>query len=282
MAEKPLISPTVVLNIAKAEVGHHEKPTGSNKTKYGKAFGNNGVFWCGIFIWYVFNEAGIDIRQHGITLPASTNDFDAEAGGHDGMAAGWRKIDKKDVMAGDIVFYDFGVTGTGDPANDDDHIGLVMGKPKSAAIKAIEGNTHAEGESADDGVFVRNRALSIIRRAYRPPYAKWAAEQEAEADIVKPEDVKAIVTATVDGIWASKFKEFIDEDKDGVRELRTTADILYSTHAAALRSLAQSAALLAAIEKVMSTTTVVDGAALQAAAKAGAKAAIDELNIVQP
>ena len=58
-----------VVKVAEAEEGYLEKKTnkwlsfktknaGSNNyTKYGKWFGMNGVFWCAIFISWIFNKA---------------------------------------------------------------------------------------------------------------------------------------------------------------------------------------------------------------------------------
>jgi hypothetical protein len=39
---------------------------------------------------------------------------------------------------------------------------------------------------------------------------------------------------TVDEIWAKRFAEYVDEDGNGIRDMRTVADILYATHRAAL------------------------------------------------
>ena len=47
-----------VLKIARADLGYTENPPGSNMTKYGEAYGMNGVPWCVEAPWYWFNQAG--------------------------------------------------------------------------------------------------------------------------------------------------------------------------------------------------------------------------------
>ena len=47
-----------VIETARRELGEKEVPAGSNQTKYGRAFGWDGVPWCVIFLWWCFREAG--------------------------------------------------------------------------------------------------------------------------------------------------------------------------------------------------------------------------------
>ena len=41
-----------VMRIALRQYGYTESPAGSNKTKFGKAFGLNGVPWCMEYEWW--------------------------------------------------------------------------------------------------------------------------------------------------------------------------------------------------------------------------------------
>lgn len=41
-----------VIEVARGELGTTEYPPGSNQTKYGQAFGWDGVPWCVIFLWW--------------------------------------------------------------------------------------------------------------------------------------------------------------------------------------------------------------------------------------
>ena len=51
------MSKNEVIQIAAGQIGYAEEPSGSNKTKYGRAFGWDGVPWCVIFLWWCFREA---------------------------------------------------------------------------------------------------------------------------------------------------------------------------------------------------------------------------------
>lgn len=49
---------TKALEFATNEIGNHESPYGSNRSKYGEWFGWNGVAWCAIFESYCFAHTG--------------------------------------------------------------------------------------------------------------------------------------------------------------------------------------------------------------------------------
>ena len=65
---EPPISADKVIRVARSQKGRRERPPGSNRTKYGKAFGLDGVLWCGIFVWWVFDKCGIDLRDHAFEI----------------------------------------------------------------------------------------------------------------------------------------------------------------------------------------------------------------------
>ena len=46
-----------LIAIARKEIGYKEGA--NNDTKYGKAFGMNNVSWCCIFVWWCFQQAGL-------------------------------------------------------------------------------------------------------------------------------------------------------------------------------------------------------------------------------
>lgn len=43
----------------RAQLGNHEDPLGSNNTSYGRRFGSDGVSWCVIFGWCMYDDAGV-------------------------------------------------------------------------------------------------------------------------------------------------------------------------------------------------------------------------------
>lgn len=66
---------------------------------------------------------------------------------------------------------------------------------------------------------------------------------------------------TVDEIWAKRFAEYVDEDGNGRRDMRTVADILFATHRAALAAANPDrivAGVLAGLRELPNGVTVSD------------------------
>lgn len=55
----------LVVDIAFKEVGTKEYPRNSNMTKYGAWFGLNGLPWCGMFVSWVYFQAGLQLPKIG-------------------------------------------------------------------------------------------------------------------------------------------------------------------------------------------------------------------------
>ncbi|WP_099903402.1 CHAP domain-containing protein [Streptomyces sp. TLI_171] len=47
----------LVIDKARSYIGLHE--TGDNRTEFGKEYGEDGVAWCDIFVWCIFNRVGL-------------------------------------------------------------------------------------------------------------------------------------------------------------------------------------------------------------------------------
>ena len=133
-----------VVEIAKKEVGYSESPANSNKTKYGKWFGLDGVAWCAIFVSWCYNKAGA-------TLDAITN----KNGFAGCQAAATYYIRKKSVttkpQAGDLVFFDW----NGDKRYD--HVGIFVEWVSKTHFNTVEGNTSTANQSNGGSVMLRNR-----------------------------------------------------------------------------------------------------------------------------
>jgi len=56
---------SMIVEIAELEIGYKEEPKNSNKTKYGKWFGFDGVAWCAIFVSCVYDNAGFSLGNIG-------------------------------------------------------------------------------------------------------------------------------------------------------------------------------------------------------------------------
>lgn len=158
-----------VIEIAKREIGTVEQS--GNRTKYGKAYGMDGVYWCMIFVWWCFQQAGASSLFYGGGKCASCSQL-----------MNWAKSQKKwvtgDYKAGDVLIYDF-------PGNaiKTDHTGICESWDGCYAT-AIEGNTSSgiSGSQANgDGVYRKRRPKAHILGAYRPDY---------EEDTMSYEDFK--------------------------------------------------------------------------------------------
>lgn len=170
-----------ILKTAAAEIGYKEAKT--NKTKYGKAYGLDGQPWCVIFQWWVFQQAGLPLlfcSGRKIASCTAVKDF----------ALGREQWVTSKYQPGDLVIFDF----TGKKKTPS-HIGIVE-SVKGNILTTIEGNT-SSGESGSqsngDGVYRKQRNVSLVIGAYRPNYDA-AAKKEAKKILVSCTQVESGVT----------------------------------------------------------------------------------------
>ena len=134
-----------IVEIALKEIGYTETPKNSNKTKYGKWFGFDGVAWCGMFVSWCYDQAGQRLPNIGFSK--------GFAGCQTAVA--WAKKNKKivtDPQPGDIVFFDWNGDGRYD------HTGIFeMANPDGKTFRTIEGNTSYENQSNGGSVMNRTR-----------------------------------------------------------------------------------------------------------------------------
>lgn len=161
-----------VIAAARGELGNTELPAGSNRQKYGEAFGWDGVRWCVIFLWWCFRQAGESAAFFGGAKTASC-----------GTLLRWYQEQKltvpiEQVQPGDIVILNFHGT------QDTEHCGLVVETaplyPTIGWIKTIEGNTPPGEEGSQDNggsVALKRRYPRQIVGVCRPQYK---AEPEPE------------------------------------------------------------------------------------------------------
>jgi hypothetical protein len=147
-----------VIATAFAEVGTVEK--GNNLTKYGKYTGADGLPWCGSFVNWCANEAGVKIPNMVST------------------ALGAQKIKdlgrwKEKPELGDLCFMDF----PHDGVDRISHIGIVV-KVGLKSVLCIEGNTSGSGDQRNGGmVMIKQRFLGKEIVGFgRPKYAEYAGE----------------------------------------------------------------------------------------------------------
>jgi len=137
-----------LIEIAKNEIGVSESPKNSNKSKYGKWFGFDGVAWCGMFVSWCYFMAEIDLPKIGF----SKNGF----AGCQTAVAYFKKNNKITTkpIAGDIVFFDWNSDGRFD------HTGIYLSDNGDGTFQSIEGNTAIGNDSNGGQVMERTRSYS--------------------------------------------------------------------------------------------------------------------------
>ena len=132
-----------IVEVAAAEIGQKEQPENSNETKYGEWFGLNGVFWCGIFVSWVYAMAGRQLPKIGFTKGFAGCQTAAKYFRDNGLIT-------DNPVPGDIVFFDWNTDGRYD------HTGIFEKKDDANYFYTIEGNT-AIGNDSNGGMVMRRR-----------------------------------------------------------------------------------------------------------------------------
>lgn len=207
-----------LISIAKKEVGVTEYPSGSNKQKYGIAFKSNGVAWCCIFQWWIFQQAGLSNLFYGGKKTASCTtlrDFYKSKG----------QLVTSNYKPGDLVFLHFKKVGVCE------HIGLIIGV-NGTTLTTIEGNTGSTNDANGGAVMIRTRYRNQITSVARPAYHDVVNVVNTSYSPSKT-DVKKIQTylnaeyssgLIVDGIAGTKTKSAI------VKALQTELNARYDAH----------------------------------------------------
>jgi len=136
-----------IIRIAEKEIGQGEKPLNTNKTKYGKWFGFDGVAWCGMFVSWCYAMAGFQLPKIG---------FSKGYAGCQTAVAYFKKNEMitKSPVEGDIVFFDWNADGRYD------HTGIfVKWLEGNLYFETIEGNT-AEGNDSNGGTVMKRKRLN--------------------------------------------------------------------------------------------------------------------------
>lgn len=156
------MSKNEVIRIAASQIGYAEAPPGSNQTKYGRAFGWDGVPWCVIFLWWCFRDAGETTAFFAGAKTASC-----------GTLLRWYQaqglsVPVDEVRPGDIVILNFSHT------SEPQHCGIVESVNHGTIlyVTTIEGNTSVGDGSQDNGGCVarKTRYRSQIVGVCRPEY----------------------------------------------------------------------------------------------------------------
>lgn len=166
-----------IIEVARSQIGVTEWPPGSNKQKYGKAYGWNGTYWCAQFVWWCGLKAG-DPNVIGKSASAAyIQEATVKKGGSWAMAkttkADRRMSYARQAMPGDVVSFDFGAM---DAVRD--HVGIVE-RIEGDYLICIEGNTSKNGSQSNGGmVCEQKRSYISICSAVRPAYKKPAVSKQ--------------------------------------------------------------------------------------------------------
>lgn len=134
-----------IVEIALGEIGVMEVPENSNKTKYGEWFGVPGVAWCGMFVSWVYSNAGYPLGNIGFK------------NGFCGCQTGYNHFKQMGEITnhpkeGDIVLFDWNGDGRFD------HTGIFIRDIGVGKFETIEGNTAVGNDSNGGKVMRRERS----------------------------------------------------------------------------------------------------------------------------
>ena len=215
---------TNVLKVAAGQIGTVERPANSNNTKYGKAFGMNGVPWCAIFLWWCFQNAKAGkLFPHNANAAYAQDEVVSKCGGKwimkKNTSKGMRRQYLKDAKPGDIVTFDFGRFDAYRR-----HIGIVE-KVSGDYLICSEGNTSKAGSQSNGGMVCRQRRIyTAVCAAARPAYSGTKTTASISG-ILRPgdkgEDVKELQTmlnAKLAGAFATIYINKLVVDGDFGKE----------------------------------------------------------------
>ena len=172
-----------LIEVAKAEIGTIEGPK-DNETKYGAYTKANLQPWCGSFVNWCANEAGVKVPNT-VYTPSGAAAFKKKGAWIDGDIA--------DPEPGDIAYFDF----PSDGVDRISHVGIVVKDNGDGTVWCIEGNTtNRKGGSQRNGgevcrqlrAYKKNKKsvqISIVGFG-RPKFKSGGAANPATASGVCP------------------------------------------------------------------------------------------------
>jgi hypothetical protein len=189
-AKAPKGTAARLIQVAKSQVGYIEGPK-DNETKYGAFTKANFQPWCGSFVMWCANEAGVKIPNT-VYTPGGAAAFK--------KAGAWIDGDIADPEPGDIAYFDF----PSDGVDRISHVGIVIEDNEDGTVWCIEGNTSGtkKGSQRNGGeackklrAFKKNKAgeqISIV--GFGRPKFKSGASKPAEKPSEPVSEVKKCPT----------------------------------------------------------------------------------------
>lgn len=206
-----------VLNVARGEIGYSRWTDPQQGTKYGRYFrdvlgwgsyyGENGVPYCGMFVSWVFDKAGVTAPG----LPGAYTPSMLSAG----RTAG-KTVPVKSAQPGDLVYFDWGGDGI------TDHVGIVESN-NGSYLTTIEGNTSDSNYSNGGAVLRRTRSYSTVSGVVRPNYS---SSSTTTTPTTKPSSSNSDIS--VDGQWGNlttkKLQQVLGTPVDGYIDNQSLSD----------------------------------------------------------
>ena len=119
-----------LIEIANEEIGYVEGPK-DNETKYGAFTKANFQPWCGSFVMWCANKAGVKVPNT-VYTPGGAAAFKKSGRWYDAQIC--------DPEPGDIAYFDF----PGDGVDRISHVGIVIKDNEDGTVWCIEGNTSGD------------------------------------------------------------------------------------------------------------------------------------------
>ena len=123
-----------LIEVSKAEIGNIEGPK-DNETKYGAFTKANFQPWCGSFVMWCANKAGVKIPNT-VYTPGGAQSFK--------KAGSWIDGDIADPEPGDIAYFDF----PSDGVDRISHVGIVIADNEDGTVWCVEGNTSGDAKGS--------------------------------------------------------------------------------------------------------------------------------------
>lgn len=170
-----------LVEVALAEIGYIEGPK-DNETKYGAFTKANFQPWCGSYVNWCANEAGVKMPNT-VYTPAGAQAF---------MKAGtWQAAEVATPQVGDIAYMDF----PNDGVDRISHVGIVVGVNNDGTVDLAEGNTAPDkkGDQRNGGqACIKNRAYkkkngSKLRRSQTVSIVGFGRPAFGQAIKTKPQ-----------------------------------------------------------------------------------------------
>ena len=166
-----------IIEVAKKEVGTIEGPK-DNQTRYGAFTKANYLPWCGSFVMWCANQAGVKVPNTVSTV--------AGAGAFKKMKTWFDADCGQSPQPGDILYFDF----PGDGVDRISHVGICSGIDSDGVVTAIEGNTSSskKGSQRNGGeVCIQTRAYKTNKKKVSVSIVGWGRPNyvgnEVEAEI---------------------------------------------------------------------------------------------------